>query len=383
MKKAAGGIRPYGCLTTRYYNAAAPMVSYLDSVPTRVWATKMTLPGSQAVTVCTAWTVKVNFEWTPDSLKRKDTLYIFIREATPPYTQIYFSKWITQLGNNYGEIEIDPPVPPYAIPRVSPKRDVFVGLYIAGGAGDNVKWKVQTPAANPGRSYFFNTPTSVAPAVMGTTAVDWVFDATWCCNFAIPVELSVFVASFDGEAVNLEWKTESEINNYHFEVQRSASNNGPWETRTFIPGVGNSSAARWYSWKDRITQSELSQPAYWYRLRQMDFDGTIHEYDPVRVNISNTPSAGYQLHAAYPNPITQSEYTTIGFDLPDESPVNVSVYDAIGRNVATLVDQVLPAGYHETIWYSSNARHALNEGAYFIVMKTGMYTATRKITLLN
>ncbi len=365
-----------------YYNQTAPTTVFADSVPTRSWAVKFSLPTTHGTDACTVWTVKVNFEWIPDSLKNKDTLYIFMRETIPPYTQFYYSKWIAALGNNYGEIEIDPPVPPFSIPRIYPRRDFFLGLEIRGHAGDDVKWKVKSPSANPGRSYFFNTPTSIVPAVMGTTPVDFMLDAT-VCPLYVPVELSVFVASFDAETVNLEWKTETEINNHHFEVQRSSTKDGPWETRIYIPGKGNSSAAVWYSWNDRITQSELSQSVYWYRLRQMDFDGSIHEYDPVRVNITNAPSAGYQLRTAYPNPITGNEYTTIGFDLPDESPVHIAVYDAIGRNVATLVEQVLPAGYHETIWYASHTRQALNEGTYFIVMKTGLYTATRKITLLN
>jgi hypothetical protein len=115
----------------------------------------------------------------------------------------------------------------------------------------------------------------------------------------------------------------------------------------------------------------------------MDFDGTVNEFHPIRVALSSPEIVGFKLHPAFPNPVSQSNYTTIAYELPDESPVSIVIYDAIGKQVATLVDRVLPAGYHQALWYAGNSERALEQGTYFIVMKSSFFVETQKITLLR
>jgi len=72
----------------------------------------------------------------------------------------------------------------------------------------------------------------------------------------------------------------------------------------------------------------------------------------------------FALDQNYPNPFNPS--TMIRYALPKESRVTLSVYDILGREVATLVDEVRPAGYHEALWSGRNdAGGQIASGLYF------------------
>ena len=84
-----------------------------------------------------------------------------------------------------------------------------------------------------------------------------------------PVELIQFDAQPRGDAVYLSWQTGSELNNDRFQVQRSLDSES-WEAIGEIPGYGNSQTVQSYQFTDHYAQP--GQP-YYYRLKQIDFDG--------------------------------------------------------------------------------------------------------------
>jgi len=100
-----------------------------------------------------------------------------------------------------------------------------------------------------------------------------------------------------------------------------------------------------------------------------------------------TPTAelpgSFALAQNYPNPFNPS--TTLRFELPREAAVTVTVYDLLGREVATLFRASAPAGRHELLWDAS----AVTSGVYFLRLEarseTGarLFTATRKVLLLK
>jgi hypothetical protein len=67
----------------------------------------------------------------------------------------------------------------------------------------------------------------------------------------------------------------------------------------------------------------------------------------------------FALHQNYPNPFNPA--TTIPFDLPQSGTVSIQVFNVLGQQVATVVNQVLPAGFHRVTWNGSN----LSSGLYF------------------
>jgi len=87
--------------------------------------------------------------------------------------------------------------------------------------------------------------------------------------------------------------------------------------------------------------------------------------------------AGYELWQNYPNPFNPT--TTLAFDLPEPSQVMLTVYDYIGREVATVVNGYRSAGRFEVIFDASK----LGSGVYFYKLQAGSYTAVKKMLLLK
>ncbi|WP_299217342.1 lytic polysaccharide monooxygenase [uncultured Aquimarina sp.] len=118
-----------------------------------------------------------------------------------------------------------------------------------------------------------------------------------------------------------------------------------------------------------IWQRSLSPEAF-YSTSDVDFGNTLS------IDELKKPSAN--LEQNYPNPF--SGQSTIKYSLESESAVNIKVYDILGQEITTLVDEVKNAGEHEIIF---NADHIHGKGVYFYVFKAGNYTETRRMVIQN
>ena len=85
----------------------------------------------------------------------------------------------------------------------------------------------------------------------------------------------------------------------------------------------------------------------------------------------------FSLQQNYPNPF--NPVTSIEFSLPKSTRVSLKVYSALGEEVATLVDGILPAGTHHATWNAANQP----SGVYYYRLKAGQYSSTRKMLLLR
>ena len=90
----------------------------------------------------------------------------------------------------------------------------------------------------------------------------------------------------------------------------------------------------------------------------------------------NTPTQ-YSLGQNYPNPFNPT--TTIKYDLPVDSRVSLKVYNILGQEVATLVNQEQNAGTKSISWNAANAA----SGVYFYRLDAGHFTSVRKLLLLK
>jgi hypothetical protein len=88
------------------------------------------------------------------------------------------------------------------------------------------------------------------------------------------------------------------------------------------------------------------------------------------------PSA-VKLHQNYPNPFNPS--TTIRYGLPNRSYVTLAVYNTLGQQVATLVNENKEVGYHEVRFDGTG----LASGVYFYRLQAGSFTETKKLVLLK
>ena len=85
----------------------------------------------------------------------------------------------------------------------------------------------------------------------------------------------------------------------------------------------------------------------------------------------------YSLDKAYPNPF--NPVTTLSFALPVDSQVSLSIYNLQGRQVTSLVDGNMDAGYHSVIWNADSH----SSGVYFVKMVAGEFISTQKLMLVK
>ncbi len=185
----------------------------------------------------------------------------------------------------------------------------------------------------------------------------------------VPVELSAFTANVNGTDVSLNWSTATETNNNGFEVQRKSGEG--FITIGFVRGKGTTTEVQNYSYTD----SKLNVGSYSYRLKQIDFDGTF-EYSN-EINVDLTAPSVFALEQNYPNPFNPS--TMISYSIPQNSFVTIKVYDIIGNEVATLVNQTQEAGKYDIRFDANN----LSNGVYLYSIKTDNFTSTKKMILLK
>ena len=175
----------------------------------------------------------------------------------------------------------------------------------------------------------------------------------------IPVELNSFSATQEQDFVRVHWRTATENNNRGWFVERR-NIDGDWADLDFVGGYGTTNEQQQYEYVDRTVRPFET---YDYRLRQVDFDGST-EYSPVyRVMAAPVPTET-RLLPNYPNPFNPNTWITV--ELAQDSDMNVSVYDMLGRLVKTLASGAHKAGGHVFEWDGTDASGvALPSGIYF------------------
>ena len=189
-------------------------------------------------------------------------------------------------------------------------------------------------------------------------------------NYPLPVELSLFTADLLFDKVKLSWKTETEVNNYGFEIERSTSAND-WNKIGFIEGYGNSNSPKSYSFVDN---NLIGGSKFKYRLKQIDNDGQFEYSKVVEVEVLPTTFALYQ---NYPNPF--NPVTTIRYQLPKESKVVIKIYDMLGSEVMELLNEQKELGIYEVDFNASN----LSSGIYLYKLQAGDFVESKKMILLK
>lgn len=201
----------------------------------------------------------------------------------------------------------------------------------------------------------------------------------------LPVELITFTAHPEGASIVLNWKTATEVNNAGFAVQRKAvhglsftsetSNLKPetseWIDLSFVEGSGTTNAPKNYSFTDKSAAGKVS-----YRLKQIDRDGKFEYSQTVEVTTSTTPKE-FALMQNYPNPFNPT--TMISYQLPVSNHVSLKVFDLLGKEVATLVNDVKEAGTYSTQFDGAK----LSSGIYFARLSSNGKSEMKKLLLMK
>ena len=192
----------------------------------------------------------------------------------------------------------------------------------------------------------------------------------------LPVELT----SFSGKAMNsgilLSWTTATEVNNYGFDVEKIQNKKlQNWETIGFVNGHGNSNSPKEYLFVDNSVSENVS-----YRLKQIDIDGNFEYSSVITISRNLDKTELFQN-----NPNTFNPSTTINYTLSSEmlnsssTKVILKVYDTLGKEVATLVNENQNSGKHSVNFDAS----ALSSGMYFYILKYASSFQTKKMLLIK
>jgi hypothetical protein len=187
----------------------------------------------------------------------------------------------------------------------------------------------------------------------------------------VPVELLYFESEPINNKVVLTWSTASEMNNRGFELEKSKSERKTWLSIGFIEGNGTTTEEHAYSFIDFINEPGN----YFYRLKQIDYNGNF-EYSKV-IEVTVQEPREFLLLQNYPNPFNNS--TIISYQIPTDKFVTLIVYDVLGNQVTTLVNENKKAGYHSISFNASD----LSSGVYIYQLIAEKYISSKKMILLK
>ncbi|MEJ2543006.1 MAG: FlgD immunoglobulin-like domain containing protein [Calditrichaceae bacterium] len=214
-------------------------------------------------------------------------------------------------------------------------------------------------------------------------------DATGGADISLPVLLSLFELSENKGEVSLNWRTESEINNRYWLIQKKEVapedsfivdseeiNSDQYKTVARCEGQGTKSTETEYSYLDKdVTVGKQ----YTYRLVDVSINGRKHFHDAQSVLIELP--ARYELFQNYPNPF--NPVTNITYQLPVNSDVQLSIYNILGQRMATLVNKRQEAGYYKLKWTGKNGSGVkLSSGMYVLVIQAN-FAKSKKLVILK
>ena len=144
----------------------------------------------------------------------------------------------------------------------------------------------------------------------------------------------------------------------------------------FIAGEGTICRQQSYFFED----TNIDVGSAYYRLNQIDFDGSNAFSKSINVFIGLPYTC--QLYPNYPNPFNSS--TKIKFDIPVQTHVSISIYNALGQQLKVLCDMTKAAGHHYIEWNGLDDQDMLlPSGLYFIKMKTNNLSSAQKTIILR
>ncbi len=184
----------------------------------------------------------------------------------------------------------------------------------------------------------------------------------------LPVELTAFTATLDGANARLDWTTVSETNNAGFAIEHAAPGSS-FGDAGWVDGNGTSLETHSY----RFAVADLAPGTHRFRLRQTDLDGATSLSPVVELSVGMNAAA---LLGVSPSPA----YTTarVSVQLERAQQARVSVFDAIGREVAVLFDGALGANEARTLSLDAST---LPAGLYVVRLAGETVTQTRTLVV--
>lgn len=257
-------------------------------------------------------------------------------------------------------------------------------------------WTLITPSVRDVVNNFVEASSYAFSAGVRDTIV--LSDAT--DEVSLPVELAFFEGMSQEGRMVLEWRTESEINNLSWIIEKKEIIADEWEMLndgsltideteddfeavTDLRGQGTKATPTDYKYIDTDVKAGHH---YAYRLADVSLTGARTYHSPIVLTVDMPKK--FALKQNYPNPFNPT--TTIRYELPVQARVTIKIYNILGQEVFTLVDRTVEAGFHEAMWKGLNkANHAVSSGVYIYRLTAqalngkDTYTQTKKMMIVK
>ncbi|MEO0084172.1 MAG: T9SS type A sorting domain-containing protein, partial [candidate division WOR-3 bacterium] len=180
------------------------------------------------------------------------------------------------------------------------------------------------------------------------------------------------------------------VNTRYIDVLMSSAGPRLDTSKVWFDNVG---IIEWQSWQPFNNQVEISTPNNynWIQIRTnnlidsatISYQETKYELIPAIIdNISIPNYVDVKSFLIYPNP--SKLLSIIQYDLLKPTMITIKIYNCLGQEVRTLINEIQPAGKRLLIWDGKdNHGRILNAGIYFCQLQTKLNTLSRKIILLN
>jgi len=198
----------------------------------------------------------------------------------------------------------------------------------------------------------------------------------WVLFVKTPVELADFSGEVvEGKGIKLLWETTSEVSHAGFNIYRKSSRNNRYEkinSKLITPD--GTKQYEFFDKKVKVGQT------YFYKLEDVSLTGEKTLHDPITIFVAKPEK--YALSQNYPNPFNST--TLIQYQLPDPGRVTIKIYNILGQEVKTLVDQVKEAGYHSALWNGMDKfGNTVSSGIYYYRLVSGSFIQTKKMVYLK
>ncbi len=255
------------------------------------------------------------------------------------------------------------------------------------GAFNTTVNTVLSPWSNPNTNTWSNNSTSLGMEILSQTG------STITAHFYLTDPLSAAPSKpqnilvgvygrtrFNPGVAQVSWSANIESDIASYEIYRSVG--GP--NASYLLATVPSSQTNYIDYGATIGTGSM----VYYRVKAKDTQGLSSAYSDAvsiessswqygkKLQVQQIPNQ-MELSQNYPNPFNPT--TTIEYALPEPSNVTITVFDHLGREVASLVDKNQTIGFHTATFDATK----LASGVYFYTIKAGSFTTTRKMLLLK
>jgi hypothetical protein len=216
-------------------------------------------------------------------------------------------------------------------------------------------------------------------------------------SFALSEQDSVYITmdNFDSDSIVFAWDESADVDEddltYHFTAELVINDQLTTEYDTTLSN--NEMLIDYKSVFDEIYAAQSMLAAIEWDVSVSDgVEEVMAENGPLTVGINASDAVlsideellpdKFALHQNYPNPF--NPVTTLRYDLPENSLVNIIIYDLLGRQVKTLVNQTQDAGFKSVLWNATNDYgKPVSAGVYLYQIQAGEFVQTKKMVLLK